>query len=162
MSLLMSLIVLGVASQSHAVKQTKKHKSAKSQAKSSTPKFSASKKAHSNNHVRAHHWLPGPKVNADRRVELVKEIGAELNDAGTSTLTNAKALRGFFAALDERASGATLSGNSASTDSTAQTLRVLQFGDSHTAADVFGGEARRILQEKFGNGGVGYVFAGHP
>ena len=39
---------------------------------------------------------------------------------------------------------------------------MLQFGDSHTAADVFTGEARRILQEKFGNGGVGYVFAGHP
>jgi len=39
---------------------------------------------------------------------------------------------------------------------------VLQFGDSHTAADMFTGEARRVFQEQFGNGGIGYSYAGHP
>ncbi len=41
-------------------------------------------------------------------------------------------------------------------------MRVLQFGDSHTAADMFTGEARRLFQEQFGNGGIGYSYAGHP
>ncbi len=42
------------------------------------------------------------------------------------------------------------------------TVRVMQFGDSHTAADMFTGEARRVFQEQFGNGGIGYSYAGHP
>jgi len=41
-------------------------------------------------------------------------------------------------------------------------VRILQIGDSHTAADFFTGEARRILQARFGNGGPGYVEAGRP
>ncbi len=155
MLVLVALVTLGGVNRLEAVTQTKKHKSSKSPWNSNSPKFSSSKKGHAKYHARVHHWLPGPRVNAARRVALVKEIGASLNDPGTSALSNEKALRGFFAALNERASGT-------STDSTTQTLRVLQFGDSHTAADVFSGEARRILQEKFGNGGVGYVFAGHP
>jgi len=41
-------------------------------------------------------------------------------------------------------------------------LRILQIGDSHTAADFFTGEARRVLQARFGNGGPGYIEAGRP
>ena len=41
-------------------------------------------------------------------------------------------------------------------------LRILQIGDSHTAADFFTGEVRRLLQARFGDGGVGYVEAGRP
>lgn len=39
---------------------------------------------------------------------------------------------------------------------------ILQIGDSHTAADYFTGEVRKILQARYGNGGVGYVDVGRP
>ena len=41
-------------------------------------------------------------------------------------------------------------------------LRILQIGDSHTAADYFTGEVRRVLQARFGDGGTGYMEAGRP
>jgi lysophospholipase L1-like esterase len=41
-------------------------------------------------------------------------------------------------------------------------LAILQIGDSHTAADYFTGEVRRILQERFGDGGPGYLVVGTP
>jgi hypothetical protein len=43
-----------------------------------------------------------------------------------------------------------------------QTVRMLQFGDSHTAADMFTGRMRSLFQQKFGNGGAGFTYAGHP
>jgi lysophospholipase L1-like esterase len=45
---------------------------------------------------------------------------------------------------------------------TNKAITILQIGDSHTAADFFTGVLRRILQDRFGNGGPGYVIAGHP
>ncbi len=41
-------------------------------------------------------------------------------------------------------------------------LTILQIGDSHTAADYFTGELRRILQKRFGDGGPGYIDVGKP
>jgi lysophospholipase L1-like esterase len=41
-------------------------------------------------------------------------------------------------------------------------LHVLQYGDSHTAADEWTGDLRQRFQEKFGDGGGGYIYAGHP
>jgi hypothetical protein len=41
-------------------------------------------------------------------------------------------------------------------------LTILQIGDSHTAADYFTGEIRRILQERYGDGGPGYFVVGTP
>jgi lysophospholipase L1-like esterase len=41
-------------------------------------------------------------------------------------------------------------------------LVILQLGDSHTAADYFTGEVRAQLQQRYGNGGVGYIDAGKP
>jgi lysophospholipase L1-like esterase len=40
-------------------------------------------------------------------------------------------------------------------------VRVLQFGDSHTAADFETGPIRRALQARFGDGGRGFVAIGH-
>ncbi len=40
-------------------------------------------------------------------------------------------------------------------------VRVLQFGDSHTAADFETGPLRRALQARFGDGGRGFVGIGH-
>jgi lysophospholipase L1-like esterase len=42
------------------------------------------------------------------------------------------------------------------------TVRVMQFGDSHTAADMFTGRMRSLFQLRFGNGGAGFSYAGHP
>ena len=41
-------------------------------------------------------------------------------------------------------------------------LRILHYGDSHTAADEWTGEIRSLFQERFGDGGSGYSVAGHP
>jgi len=41
-------------------------------------------------------------------------------------------------------------------------LRILHYGDSHTAADEWTGALRTMFQEKFGDGGSGYSLAGRP
>ena len=41
-------------------------------------------------------------------------------------------------------------------------LHIMQFGDSHTAADEWTAGMRYFFQQKFGNGGSGYSLAGHP
>ncbi len=70
---------------------------------------------------------------------------------GNSALRFPAALRHFFAALQQREQEP---GNG--------TVRVMQWGDSHTAADMFTGELRARMQARFGDGGVGFTYAGHP
>lgn len=41
-------------------------------------------------------------------------------------------------------------------------VRIVQFGDSHTAADLQTGVVRRALQTRFGDGGRGFVSLGKP
>jgi lysophospholipase L1-like esterase len=41
-------------------------------------------------------------------------------------------------------------------------ISILQIGDSHTSADFFTGFLRRKLQQRYGDGGPGYVIAGRP
>lgn len=36
-------------------------------------------------------------------------------------------------------------------------VSIVQLGDSHTAADLFSGELRRLLQARYGDGGIGLV-----
>ncbi len=48
------------------------------------------------------------------------------------------------------------------TDPKSQLVRIIQFGDSHTAADVFTGALRTLFQGKFGDGGAGFSYAGYP
>ncbi len=47
-------------------------------------------------------------------------------------------------------------------DPKASLVRVIQFGDSHTAADLFTGALRQLFQTKFGDGGAGFQVAGYP
>ena len=47
-------------------------------------------------------------------------------------------------------------------DPKSQLVRVIQFGDSHTAGDSFTGALRNLFQQKFGDGGAGFSFAGYP
>jgi lysophospholipase L1-like esterase len=49
----------------------------------------------------------------------------------------------------------------ASTTST-RPIMILHIGDSHTAADFFTGEIRRLLQVRYGQGSTGYMAAGRP
>jgi lysophospholipase L1-like esterase len=37
---------------------------------------------------------------------------------------------------------------------------IMQFGDSHTAADIFTGELRNRFQQQFGNAGIGFIYPG--
>jgi lysophospholipase L1-like esterase len=41
-------------------------------------------------------------------------------------------------------------------------IHVMQFGDSHTASDDWVNSMREPAQERFGNGGPGFIFAGSP
>ena len=41
-------------------------------------------------------------------------------------------------------------------------VHIIQFGDSHTAADEWTGGLRDLLRERFGDGGSGFSLAGHP
>lgn len=38
-----------------------------------------------------------------------------------------------------------------------QNLIITQFGDSHSATDFFSGKLRALMQEQFGNGGIGFI-----
>ena len=64
---------------------------------------------------------------------------------------NAPALIAFFEQLYRRQEGAAMG-----------PLSILQYGDSHTAADEWTGELRNRFQEKFGDGGSGFSLAGRP
>jgi lysophospholipase L1-like esterase len=66
-------------------------------------------------------------------------------------IENPRALGPFFDQLHELEA-----------DPQAQLVRVIQFGDSHTAADLFTGALRTLFQQKFGDGGAGFQFAGYP
>lgn len=97
-----------------------------------------------------------PRMSAARRAELIEEIGTRLKEPAAGSLAYASALDGFYAQLQSHER--TIAAAAPQTD----TVRVLQFGDSHTAADMFTGEARRVFQQQFGDGGIGYSYAGHP
>lgn len=62
-----------------------------------------------------------------------------------------KALTSFHAALDRTSNGQTKG-----------VTRIIQFGDSHTANDLWTGALRRRLQDRFGDAGHGFVIPGRP
>jgi lysophospholipase L1-like esterase len=66
-------------------------------------------------------------------------------------IEDAKNLKHFFEAL------AKIDDGSASSD-----VRIIQLGDSHTAADIGTNAARHAFQTRFGDGGRGFVALGRP
>jgi len=66
-------------------------------------------------------------------------------------IENPDALQPFFDQLKQLES-----------DPKSSEVRILQFGDSHTAADMFTGALRTLFQTKFGDGGAGYSYPGYP
>lgn len=86
-----------------------------------------------------------PKVNA------AEFVTRSLQDGLAIPVDNPAALVPFFEQLYRHQKGE-LPGP----------VRVLQYGDSHTAADELSGELRMLFQASFGNGGAGFSFAGKP
>lgn len=87
-----------------------------------------------------------PRVSPEVRQESSEAIAARLADAAESGIQNPAALVPFFEKLHRNGSA----------------VRVLHFGDSHTASDDWARGARVKLQEKFGSGGPGFTQAGRP
>ncbi|HEY4382787.1 MAG TPA: SGNH/GDSL hydrolase family protein [Acidobacteriaceae bacterium] len=84
------------------------------------------------------------------RQEVVEQISEGLANPPVG-IENAAALRPFFDQLHQL-----------EVDPKGQLVRVLQFGDSHTAADMFTGALRSLFQTKWGDGGPGFSYAGYP
>ncbi len=79
------------------------------------------------------------------------EIVTPKSASAWGALERPAALRRFFESLARLESG------QAQDD-----VRITQFGDSHTAADIQTGAVRRAMQARFGDGGRGFVAVGKP
>ncbi len=99
--------------------------------------------------------LDGLKASATTGRPPIAETPAEIvtptRASSVGALERPGALRRFFEAL------ARLEAGQAQDD-----VRITQFGDSHTAADVQTATVRRALQARFGDGGRGFVAIGRP
>jgi len=97
--------------------------------------------------------LDGLASNAVKKNEPIADKAAEIVTHGTSVgaLERTPSLRRFFDALARLEAG-----------QLQDDVRIAQFGDSHTAADIQTGAVRRALQARFGDGGRGFVAIGRP
>lgn len=156
-ALLALALLLPAQTTAHSTKPKHKHATT---AKAGTAHSTHSTVAHvattNSNHrgKRVHYYVQ--RIDPVRRAELVNEITERLKKPDDHAIAFTGALDGFFADLaayqDSRKDGA----------APTNTVRVLQWGDSHTAADMFTGEARQVIQSKFGDGGIGFAYPGHP
>lgn len=92
-----------------------------------------------------------PVVSAKVRAAALREVQERLASAPQWPPGNSAALVPFFEQLRRQERG-----------ETEEPLRIVQFGDSHTAADEWTGELRALFQCRFGDGGAGFSFAGRP
>ncbi len=93
----------------------------------------------------------GPPVSAKTRAEAHEGVFEKVANGADIPVENASALIPFFELLYRHQKG-----------EMAGPVRILHYGDSHTAADEWTGDLRSRFQEKFGDGGSGYSFAGRP
>jgi lysophospholipase L1-like esterase len=85
-----------------------------------------------------------PPVSAAARLAARHEIEAKIAAVKTG-IENPGALASYFASLQA-----------------GDPVHILQFGDSHTASDDWANAIRIAAQAKYGDGGEGFVQAGHP
>ena len=117
----------------------------------SAPKKSPSSKRYSKTKVVARR-LPKPTpVSKQVRTQAVSYVSTEVEDAASIPVENSAALIPFFEQLYRGQRG-----------ETEGPVRILHYGDSHTAADEWTGDMRVRFQAKFGDGGSGYSYAGRP
>ena len=79
-------------------------------------------------------------------------VGPSLGQSRPSRVENPEALSSFFRALDSIKLGGPRF----------EPVRILHFGDSHTAADILTAGIRKRFQDKYGDGGPGYLVARNP
>jgi lysophospholipase L1-like esterase len=90
----------------------------------------------------------GPVVSAAVRSAARDEVERKMAAVETG-VENPSALANYFAALDHASDSG-------------KPVHILQFGDSHTASDDWVNAMRIAAQSLYGDGGPGYVHAGHP
>ena len=118
--------------------------SKKASAKSSARKKSGGKKS------ATRHTPPKPHVTDEERAESKEAVQESLWSATNAGIQNPAALVPFYEMLYQSSQGK------------GEPLRVLHFGDSHTASDDWPGAIRARFQSAFGNGGPGFTHAGRP
>ena len=92
-----------------------------------------------------------PRVSASARMEANEGVFQKVSTGAALPIENAGTLIPFFEQLYRHQKG-----------DIAGPLRILHYGDSHTAADEWTGDLRNRFQEKFGDGGSGYSLIGRP
>lgn len=98
---------------------------------------------------------PPPRVSAKVRQAARETVESQLNEAKELGIQNAAAMVPFYERMfrqDEARQASTVQ----------EPLRVLHFGDSHTASDDWPNSVRLLLQQQLGIGGPGFVHAGRP
>jgi lysophospholipase L1-like esterase len=134
--------------------KTAKHRSSKRPSKSSSSKFASTRSVATPPSTKADHTsaisLRTPPTKPASREVVTDRILHALANARVG-IENPHALSYFFDQLHQL-----------EVDPKGQLVRVIQFGDSHTAADIFTGALRTLFQGKFGDGGAGFQFAGYP
>lgn len=113
-----------------------------------TPKKSASRKPA----PRRRAVPKPPPVSPQARAEAAQAIESRIQSAPETGIENAAAMVPLYELMYRMEHG---------TDA-GEPLRVLQFGDSHTAADDWPGRLRARFQQRFGSAGPGFVQAGRP
>jgi lysophospholipase L1-like esterase len=98
-----------------------------------------------------HAYAPRVKVSPATRSQSLEFVRQQVGDPSPEWIEQPDALDPFFSQLAALESG-----------DAPRLARILQFGDSHTAADEFTGQMRTLFQQHFGDGGAGFSFAGRP
>ena len=91
------------------------------------------------------------RVNQATRIEAREGVLKKVANGMDLPIENSAALIPFFEQLYRHQKG-----------DVPGPIRVLHYGDSHTAADELTGSMREQFQQAFGDGGAGYSFAGRP
>lgn len=91
------------------------------------------------------------RVSPAVRLQATETVNTLLARATEVPIENPRALVPFFEQLFRHQQ-----------EEPAEPLRILHYGDSHTASDDWTGSIRALLQNRFGDGGSGYSLAGRP
>src|SRR5271163_1073169 len=89
--------------------------------------------------------VPRPKIRGNAAVASNTTLESQF------LIDNNGALDHFYSALGDLRTG-----------KSRRTVRIVHYGDSPTTADLITGDARDLLQERFGNAGPGFVLIAKP
>jgi len=131
--------------------KTAKHRKPKPSSRTSTRSIAThSPRITASPHTKSVSLRAVPPISLGSREAITDRILHSLASPRVG-IENPRALQPFFDQLHQLEA-----------DPKSQLVRIIQFGDSHTAADVFTGALRTLFQNKFGDGGAGFSYAGYP